>query len=371
MIVGIPKEIKTEEYRVGLTPDGARELSARGHDVLVESNAAARIGLTNEVYQLAGATVVNSRDDIFAQAELIVKVKEPQLEECRLLRQEQTLFTYLHLAAVPAISNALISSGACCIAYETITDRNGRLPLLAPMSEVAGRMSIQAAAHFLEISQGGSGVLLAGVPGVAPGKVLILGGGVVGKNAAQIAVGMGAEVVIIDRSADKMRELEETFSNRVTTRYSSQGEIEQQLATADVVVGAVLVAGATAPKLVNREMLALMRPRSIIVDVAIDQGGCFETSRATTHVEPVYDVDGILHYCVANMPGAVPLTSTFALAGATLPYIIEFAEHGILESLKNDSNIRNGLNLYKGQVTHEAVAQSLDKEPMEPLRLLN
>jgi alanine dehydrogenase len=371
MIVGIPKEIKTEEYRVGLTPAGARELTIKGHKVLVESDAASRIGLTNEAYQLAGASIVESRDDIYSQAELIVKVKEPQLEECQLLRQEQTIFTYLHLAAFPEISNALISCGATCVAYETITDKNGRLPLLAPMSEVAGRMSVQAAAHFLEITQGGSGVLLAGAPGVAPGKVLILGGGVVGRNAAQIAVGLGAEVVIIDRSAAKMRELEEYFTNRATTLYSSQDEIERQLATSDVVVGAVLVTGAAAPKLVSREMLQLMRPGSVVVDVAIDQGGCFETSKATTHDDPVYDVDGILHYCVANMPGAVPRTSTFALTSATLPYVIEFAESGVLESLKNDSNTLNGLNLYRGQVTHEAVALALNKEAVDPLQLLS
>lgn len=371
MIIGVPKEIKAEEYRVGLTPSGARELSIKGHTVLVEADAGARIGLNSESYEQAGATIVKTRDAIYAESELVVKVKEPQLEECRLLDPGQSIFTYLHLAACPEISSALIDAEVCGIAYETVTDTEGGLPLLAPMSEVAGRMSIQAAAHFLEITQGGSGVLLAGVPGVAPGKVLILGGGVVGRNAAQIAVGMGAEVVIIDRTAATMRSLEEYFGNRVTTLYSSRDEIEKQLANADVVIGAVLVPGAAAPKLVTRDMLGLMRPGSVIVDVAIDQGGCFETSKPTTHDEPVYAVDGILHYCVANMPGAVPRTSTFALTSATLPFVIKLADAGIEESLRNDSNLRRGLNVYKGQVTHKAVAAALGREFVEPLQALN
>ncbi|MBT8148231.1 MAG: alanine dehydrogenase, partial [Gammaproteobacteria bacterium] len=332
-----------------------------GHTVLVQSDAGAGVGLSDAAYEQVAAKVVTDRDQLFAEARLIVKVKEPQLEECALLKADQTIFTYLHLAAFPEITDALINAGTCCIAYETVTDSDGKLQLLAPMSEVAGRMSIQAAAHFLEKPHGGSGILLAGVPGVAPGKVLILGGGVVGRNAAQMAVGLGADTVIIDRTAAKMRELEGFFGNRARTLYSSEEEIERQLATANVVVGAVLVAGAAAPKLVTREMLKLMQPGSVIVDVAIDQGGCFETSRATTHAEPVYEVDGILHYCVANMPGAVPRTSTFALTSATLPFVVALAEQGPEAAMKADINLRNGLNVYKGQVTHEGVADALGK----------
>ena len=361
MIVGVPKEIKTEEYRVGMTSAGVRELTGRGHNVLVQSNAGAGVGLPDSAYEQAGARIVSDRDQVFAEADLIIKVKEPQLEECALLRAGQTIFTYLHLAAFPEITDALIESGSCCIAYETVTDNDGKLPLLAPMSEVAGRMSVQAAAHFLEKPHGGSGVLLAGVPGVAPGKVLVLGGGVVGRNAAQIAVGLGAETVIIDRTAAKMRELEDFFGHQVNTLYSSQEEIERQLKSADVVVGAVLIAGAAAPKLVTREMLKLMRPGSVIADVAIDQGGCFETSRAATHADPVYDVDGIIHYCVANMPGAVPRTSTYALTSATLPFVVALAEQGAEAALAADVDLRNGLNVYKGQVTHKGVADALGK----------
>ena len=361
MIVGIPKEIKTEEYRVGMVPGGVRELTRRGHTVLVQSDAGAGVGLTDQAYQKAGARVTPKREDIFAKSDLIVKVKEPQLEECSLIRNGQTIFTYLHLAAFPEITDALIETGAHCIAYETVTDNQGKLPLLAPMSEVAGRMSIQAAAHFLEKPSGGSGVLLAGVPGVAAGRVLILGGGMVGRNAAQIAVGLGADVTIIDRNAATMRELEGLFGNRVRTLYSSEEEIEQQLATANVVVGAVLIAGASAPKLVTREMLKLMQPGSVIVDVAIDQGGCFETSRATTHNEPVFIEEGIIHYCVANMPGAVPRTSTFALTSATLPFVIALAEQGAESAMRADPDLRNGLNIYKGQITHKGVAAATGK----------
>ena len=361
MIIGVPKEIKTEEYRVGMTPAGVRELTSRNHSVLVQSGAGAGVGFSDSGYEQAGARVVSDRDKVYAEADLIVKVKEPQLEECALLRAGQTIFTYLHLAAFPEITDALIESGTCCIAYETVTDSNGKLPLLAPMSEVAGRMSIQAAAHFLEKPHGGSGILLAGVPGVAPGKVLVVGGGVVGRNAAQMAVGLGAETVIIDRTAAKMRELEGFFEQRVNTLYSSEEEIERQLATANVVVGAVLVAGAAAPKLISRDMLKLMQPGSVIVDVAIDQGGCFETSKPTTHADPVYEVDGILHYCVANMPGAVPRTSTFALTSATLPFVIALAEQGAVAAMTADANLRNGLNVYKGQVTHKGVTDALGK----------
>ncbi|MEZ5491276.1 MAG: alanine dehydrogenase [Gammaproteobacteria bacterium] len=366
MIIGVPKEIKTEEYRVGMTPAGVRELVARGHTVLVQQSAGEGVGLTNEAYQRAGARLTEGRDEIFADSDLIVKVKEPQLEECALLQSGQTIFTYLHLAAFPVITGALLDSGACAIAYETVTDPRGGLPLLTPMSEVAGRMSIQAAARFLEKPQGGSGVLLAGVPGVAAGKVLILGGGVVGRNAAQMAVGLGAEVTVLDRTAEKMRELETLFGNRVRTLYSSEEEIERQLASSDVVVGAVLVAGAAAPRLVSREMLKLMRPGSVIVDVAIDQGGCFETSRATTHKDPVYEVEGVLHYCVANMPGAVPRTSTFALTSATLPFIIDLAEQGPSASMKTNEHLRHGLNILRGQVTHKFVADALGKTFTSP-----
>ncbi len=362
MIVGVPREIKTDEHRVGLTPAGARELLRHGHEVQVQAGAGKGVGLTDEAYRQAGARVVDDRDTVYTSSDLIVKVKEPQLEECRLLSDRQTLFTYLHLAAFPEITDALLESGVCAVAYETVTDPEGRLPLLAPMSEVAGRMSIQAAAHFLEKPHGGSGILLAGVPGVAPGKVLILGGGVVGRNAAQMAVGLGADVVILDRTAAKMRELEGFFGNRVRTLYSSQEEIEQQLVTADVVVGAVLVAGAVAPRLVTRDMLVTMRAGSVLVDVAIDQGGCFETSRPTTHTSPVYDLEGVIHYCVANMPGAVPRTSTFALTSATLPFVVALANHGPQTSMKEDKYLRQGLNVYQGRVTHKGVADALGKK---------
>ncbi len=370
MIVGVPKEIKSDEYRVGISPAGCRELTRRGHQVLIQSTAGCGVGIADQAYEEAGSQVVSERDRIYDQADLIVKVKEPQMEECRLLKPEQSIFTYLHLAAFPEITEALMDSGACCIAYETVTDENGRLPLLTPMSEVAGRMSIQAAARFLEKPQGGSGVLLAGVPGVAPGKVLVLGGGVVGRNAAQMAVGLGAEVVVLDRTASRMRDLERLFGDRVKTLYSSEEEIKRQLVTSDVVVGAVLVAGGAAPKLVTRKMLKLMKPGSVIVDVAVDQGGCFETSKATTHHDPVYEVEGIVHYCVANMPGAVPRTSTFALTNATLPFVLALAEQGIKPALLNNPQFRGGLNLYKGQVTHKGVAEALNKRLFDAAEVL-
>ncbi|MEX2130801.1 MAG: alanine dehydrogenase [Pseudohongiellaceae bacterium] len=370
MLIGIPKEIKTREYRVGMTPAGVRELTALGHQVLVETAAAIRIGITDDDYIAAGARIAADREQVFGEAELVVKVKEPQLEECRLLRQGQTIFTYLHLAAVPAIAEAMLRSGVCGIAYETVIDAAGHLPLLTPMSEVAGRMSIQAAMYFLEITHGGRGVLLAGVPGVAPGKVVILGGGVVGRNAAQIAVGLGAEVVIIDRNAVRMRELEQLFGSKVRTLFSSAEEIQRQIATADVVVGAVLVAGAAAPRLVSRQMLSLMQKGSVIVDVAIDQGGCFETSKPTTHDDPVFEVDGILHYCVANMPGAVPRTSTMALTSVTLPHVITLAEKGVRQALKTDPMLGAGLNVLDGQVTHPGVAEALGKHYIASANML-
>lgn len=370
MIIGVPREIKTEEYRVGVTPAGVRELTGRGHKVLVQSSAGVRIGLTDEDYVASGAQIVSRAADVFTGAELIVKVKEPQLDECRLLRPEQTLFTYLHLAAAEDITHALIKSRACCIAYETITDTSGRLPLLTPMSEVAGRMSIQAAAHYLEVTQGGSGILLAGVPGVAPGKVLVLGAGVVGRNAVQMAVGLGAEVVVLDKSAPRMGELEQIFGNQIRTLFSSQEEIERQLKTTDVVIGAALVTGSLAPRLVTRDMLKLMRPGSVIVDVAIDQGGCFETSRPTTHSDPVYKVEEVTHYCVANMPGAVPRTSTFALTNVTLPVLLRLADKGVAQALRADEGLLHGLNVYKGHVTHEAVADALNLTCQDPLTML-
>lgn len=370
MLIGVPKEIKTREYRVGMTPDGVRELCSRGHGVLVETGAGAGVGLDDDLFRVAGASIAKCPEDVFGEAELIVKVKEPQLEECRLLKRDQTLFTYLHLAAVPEIADALIQGGVCAIAYETVVDADGRLPLLTPMSEVAGRMSIQAAMHFLELTQGGKGVLLSGVPGVSPGKVVVLGGGVVGRNAAQIAVGLGAEVIIIDRSAARMRELEVQFGNRVRTLFSSAEQVERQIRDADVVVGAVLVAGAAAPRLVTRDMLSLMQPGTVIVDVAIDQGGCFETSRPTTHDDPVFVVDGILHYCVANMPGAVPRTSTLALTSATLPYIVSLADLGVAAALKADPFLCAGLNVYQGQVTHPGVAAALDRHYLSPINML-
>ena len=370
MIIGVPKEIKTREYRIGMTPAGVRELTSRGHTVLVQSDAAQRIGMDNAAYQAAGARVVDTREQIFAEADIIVKVKEPQVEECRLMRPGQTLFTYLHLAAAPEITDALLASGAIGIAYETVTDAAGRLPLLTPMSEVAGRMSIQAAAHHLEITQGGRGVLLAGVPGVKPGKVVIIGGGVVGRNAAQMAVGLGADVIILDRSEPRMRELEVMFGNRVRTLYSTDEEIARQITDADVVVGAVLITGAAAPRLVTRPMLRTMQPGSVIVDVAIDQGGCFETSHATTHDDPVYVVDGVLHYCVANMPGAVPRTSTLALTSVTFPPLLQLVEQGVEQTLRGDVHLRNGLNVYKGQVTHHGVAEALGKPFVDPVKAL-
>ncbi|MFA6985202.1 MAG: alanine dehydrogenase, partial [Arenimonas sp.] len=322
MLIGVPKEIKNHEYRIGLTPAGARELVANGHKVIVQRDGGKSIGLTNEMYQKCGAEIVDSAEEIFARADMIIKVKEPQPNECKMLRRGQVLYTYLHLAPDPEQTKALIASGCTAIAYETVTDRNGGLPLLAPMSEVAGRMSIQAGAHALEKAQGGSGVLLGGVPGVKPAEVLVIGGGVVGINAARMAMGMNADVTILDRSLTRLKELDELYGDRLTTIYSTHDAIEERLPTADLVIGAVLVPGAAAPKLISREQLKLMRPGSVLVDVAIDQGGCFETSKATTHQNPTYEVDGVIHYCVANMPGGVARTSTFALTNATLPFAV-------------------------------------------------
>jgi alanine dehydrogenase len=359
MLIGTPKEIKNHEYRVGLTPAGVRELTSRGHQVMIQKGAGLGIGISDDHYHKVGAELVDTASEIFRRAEMIVKVKEPQPDECRMLWEGQVLFTYLHLAPDPEQTKALVNSGCVAIAYETVTDGKGGLPLLAPMSEVAGRMSIQAGAHAMEKAQGGNGVLLGGVPGVAPADVLVIGGGVVGYNAARIAVGMGADVTILDRSLPRLNWLDTVFDGRLKTLYSTADTLEHCVAKADLVIGAVLVPGAAAPKLVTRKMLKTMKPGTVIVDVAIDQGGCFETSRATTHQAPTYTVDGIVHYCVANMPGGVARTSTFALTNATLPYVLALADKGYKDALLADTNLREGLNIHVGKVTYKAVAESL------------
>ncbi|RRJ84773.1 alanine dehydrogenase [Aestuariirhabdus litorea] len=359
MLVGVPKEIKNHEYRIGMTPAGVRELTSQGHQVIVQKNGGTAIGLADEQYLSAGAEMADTAEEIFARAEMIVKVKEPQPNECRMLRPGQILFTYLHLAPDPEQTRLLIDSGAICIAYETVTDRNGGLPLLAPMSEVAGRMSIQAGAHALEKAQGGNGTLLGGVPGVAPAKVTVIGGGVVGVNAARMALGMGADVTILDRSLPRLKQLDELYGPGLKTLYSNTENIASLVAESDLVVGAVLIPGAAAPHLVTREMLKTMKPGAVLVDVAIDQGGCFETSHATTHQDPTYEVDGIVHYCVANMPGGVARTSTFALTNATLPFAVALANKGVVAALNDDPHLRAGLNVCKGKVTYEAVARDL------------
>ncbi|HTH79584.1 MAG TPA: alanine dehydrogenase [Ramlibacter sp.] len=359
MLIGVPKEIKNHEYRVGLTPASVRELIGHGQQVVVQSGAGAAIGLSDEQYRAAGAQMIDSAADIFARADMIVKVKEPQPAECRLLRPGQILYTYLHLAPDPAQTKALIESGAVCIAYETITGPGGGLPLLAPMSEVAGRMSVQAGAHYLEIAHGGRGVLLGGVPGVAPGHVAVIGAGVVGANAVQMAVGLAARVTVLDKNVDRLRQLDLVFGNRIDTAYSNAHSIEEAVLDADLVIGGVLVPGAAAPKLVTREMIAHMKKGAVVVDVAIDQGGCFETSHATTHAQPVYVVDGVVHYCVANMPGAVARTSTFALNNATIGHAISLATKGWKKAMKDDEHLRRGLNVCQGRVTYEAVARDL------------
>ncbi|HUB13180.1 MAG TPA: alanine dehydrogenase [Acetobacteraceae bacterium] len=359
MRVGVPKEIKTQEYRVGLTPASVRELVLHGHQVLVEHGAAAGIGIGDDVYRAAGAAIADSGEKVFADSELVVKVKEPQPVEIARLRESQVLFTYLHLAADKAQTEGLLRSGATCIAYETVTDSRGALPLLAPMSEVAGRMAVQVGAHCLEKEQGGAGVLLGGVPGVAPGKVVVLGGGVSGTNAARMAVGLEASVTIIDKSLPRLYELDLQFGPRATTLFATVETIEQAALSADLVIGAVLVPGAAAPKLVSKAMVAQMRPGSVLVDISIDQGGCFETSRPTTHSDPTYVEQGVVHYCVTNMPGAVPHTSTFALNNATLPFVLALADKGWRTALSDDPHLRHGLNVHAGQVTHAAVARDL------------
>jgi alanine dehydrogenase len=362
MHVGIPSEIKNREYRVGLSPASVRELVAHGHQVSVQKDAGLAIGFTNEDYERAGAAILADATEIFARADMIVKVKEPQPVELDMLRENQIIFTYLHLAADKEQTNGLIASGAVAIAYETVTDAKGGLPLLAPMSEVAGRLSIQAGAHALEMSQGGSGTLMGGVPGVPPAKVTIIGGGVVGTNAARMAVGMGANVTIIDRSVVRLQQLDDLFQGRIATAYATQEKIEEELLQSDLVIGAVLIAGAAAPKLVSREMVNRMKPGSAMVDVAIDQGGCFETSRPTTHESPTYLVDGVVHYCVANMPGAVARTSTLALNNATLPHVLAIASKGWEAALKDSKHLLAGLNVCRGKVTYKAVADAFGLE---------
>jgi alanine dehydrogenase len=367
--IGVPKEIKTHEYRVGLTPAGVRELTMHGHQVTVERNAAAGIGISDDAYRAAGATVVDSAAEVFAGCELIVKVKEPQPAEIAMLRRGQVMFTYLHLAADKVQTAGLMNTGATCIAYETVTDRSGALPLLAPMSEVAGRMSVQVGAHCLEKEQGGAGILLGGVPGVAPAKVVVLGGGVSGTNAARMAVGLEASVTIIDRSLPRLKELDLQFGPRAATLFATAATIEQQVVAADLVIGAVLVPGSAAPKLVTREMVRQMRPGSVLVDIAIDQGGCFETSRPTTHSNPTYVAEGVVHYCVTNMPGAVARSSTFALTNATLPFVMALAEKGWRKALADDPHLLHGLNVHAGKVTYEAVAHDLGL-PYAPAEML-
>lgn len=370
MLIGVPKEIKNHEYRVGMVPGSVRELIAHGHEVVVQTQAGSGIGFTDADYEAVGATVVSSAEEVFAQADMIVKVKEPLAEERARLREGQILFTYLHLAPDLPQTQDLVKSGAVCIAYETVTGARGGLPLLAPMSEVAGRMSIQAGAECLEKSNGGLGMLLGGVPGVSPAKVVVIGGGVVGTNAVKMAVGMGARVIVLDRNVDVLRRIDAEFGTQVETVYSSQDSLDSHVTSADLVIGGVLIPGAAAPKLVTAEMVKRMKPGAVLVDVAIDQGGCFETSHATTHQDPTFIVDDVVHYCVANMPGAVPRTSTFALNNATLPFIINLANKGYKKALADDEHLLNGLNVYRGKVTEHSVAKNLGFDFVEPKEAL-
>jgi alanine dehydrogenase len=358
MILGVPKEIKDQEFRVSVTPEGARALCQAGHEVVVESSAGLGSGYADDEYRRAGARIAESKAEVFQKASLIVKVKEPLVSECEYFRPRQVLFTYLHLASLPELTKALLEKQVTAIAYETVEARDGTLPILKPMSEIAGRMSVQVGAHYLEKLQGGRGLLLGGVPGVAPARVLVLGGGVVGSAAARIAVGMGAQVTVINLDIDRLRYLDDQYQGRIVTRAATQEAIEEEVPAADLVIGAVLVPGARAPRLVSRALVARMRPGSVVVDVAVDQGGCFETTKPTTHSTPVYVVDGVLHYCVANMPGIVPRTATGALTNATLPYVLRLATDGVEAALRADPGLAKGVNLADGKVTCRAVAEA-------------
>jgi alanine dehydrogenase len=370
MKVGVPTETKPDEYRVALTPVGARELAEHGHEVLIQRGAGEGSAISDADYEAQQARILPSAADVWSEAELVLGVKEPQPEEVPLLRPEHTLFTYLHLAPAPELTRGLCGSGATCVAYETVEDRNGRLPLLAPMSEIAGKIATQAGAFMLEKPLGGRGILLGGVPGVAPANVIVIGGGAVGMNAAFIAIGMEADVFVYDTNIDRLRELDIAFGGRASTVFSSTLSIEERLGQADLVIGAVLVHGARAPHVVRRSQLQLMRPHAVLVDVAIDQGGCFETSRPTTHAQPTFEVDEIIHYCVTNMPGAVPVTSTYALTNATLPYVLSLADHGVAEAARLDPGLELGINVAGGKVTHRAVAEGVGMEYVPPDEIL-
>jgi len=371
MKIGVPREIKPQENRIGLTPESVKTLTSDGHEVLVENNGGFEAGFDNDQYKNAGAKIIDKAEDIFNDAEIIVKVKEPLSNEVKMIRENQIIFTYLHLAAAKELTQGLIDSKSVCIAYETVTDNNGRLPLLAPMSAVAGRMSVQAGAHCLEKNQKGRGLLLGGAPGVEPGNVVILGGGVVGENAAIIATGMQAKVHIVDKSETRLKQLTDMFGDKIIPQLSGKTDFEKLISECDLLVGGVLIPGAEAPKLITKKMLKLMKRGSVIVDVAIDQGGCVETSKPTTHAEPTYIIDDVVHYCVANMPGGVPRTSTIALNNATLPFLLKLAKEGCVKALKDDPNFLAGLNVYKGQITYKAVADVFGHKYVSPAEVLN
>ena len=371
MKIGIPSEIKAQESRVGLTPLSIQELTNHGHEVLVQDNAGFGAGFENSDYEKVGAKIVPTAGEVFNDSDMIVKVKEPQTEEVKMLRENQILFTYLHLSAAPELTKGLVDSKSICIAYETVTDENNRLPLLAPMSAVAGRMSIQAGAHSLEKTQGGRGLLIGGAPGVNPGNILILGGGVVGENAATIATGMEAKVFIVDKSEARLKELQAKFGDRIIPLVSDQIDLQEYVAETDLLIGGVLIPGANAPKLISKDMIKSMKRGSVIVDVAIDQGGCVETSKPTTHADPTYIVDDVVHYCVANMPGGVPMTSTLALNVATLPFVLHLAQSGYRDALSSDANFLAGLNVCQGNVTYKAVAEDLGYDFVDPSKAIN
>jgi len=371
MLIGCPKEIKNQEYRIGITPAAAQEAVHHGHSVIIEKNGGAGAGFSDEDYSASGASIVDSAEEVFATADMVVKVKEPQAGERAQLREGQILFTYLHLAADRPQTEDLLKSGVTAIAYETVTDRNHGLPLLAPMSEVAGRLAPQVGAWTLQKANGGRGVLMGGVPGVSPAKVAVIGGGVVGTHAAKIAAGMGADVTVLDMSLPRMRYLDDVYGGTFKTRYSSKGNLDELVAESDMVIGAVLIPGAAAPKLVSRDMLSTMKPAAALVDVAIDQGGCFETSHATTHDDPIYEVDGIMHYCVANMPGAVARTSTIALGNATMPFMLALADKGWKAACEDDEHLLRGLNTHNGHLTYAAVGKALEMDVLSPRLALN